>query len=125
MRVGTQGAFSGRRRLSVSRPSKVEDAIAAIGDYAVGPGAEEKNVVRVALTGRLAATVQRRNRRRNAEARHQHRSYERVVNNIWLEASTPTSTSTQASEHGPIPLLRHGQLHQHSAECHASTEATT
>ncbi|MCU7728994.1 inositol monophosphatase family protein [Actinoplanes sp. KI2] len=54
-----QGAFSGRRRLAVSRTSKVEDAIAAIGDYAVGPGAEEKNIVRVALTGRLAATVQR------------------------------------------------------------------
>ena len=27
-------------------------------------------------------------------------------------------------QHGPIPLLRHGQLHQHSAECHASSEAT-
>jgi hypothetical protein len=27
-------------------------------------------------------------------------------------------------EHGPIPLLRHGQLHQHSAEYHASSEAT-
>ena len=26
-------------------------------------------------------------------------------------------------EHGPIPLLRHGQLHQHSAECYASSEA--
>jgi hypothetical protein len=24
-------------------------------------------------------------------------------------------------EHGSVPLLRHGQLHQHSAECHAST----
>ena len=24
-------------------------------------------------------------------------------------------------QHGPVPLLRHGQLHQHSAECHAST----
>jgi hypothetical protein len=26
-------------------------------------------------------------------------------------------------EHGPTPLLRHGQLHQHSAKCHASIEA--
>ena len=27
-------------------------------------------------------------------------------------------------QHSAIPLLRHGQLHQLSAECHASSEAT-
>jgi hypothetical protein len=27
-------------------------------------------------------------------------------------------------QHSAIPLLRHSQLHQHSAECHASSEAT-
>jgi hypothetical protein len=27
-------------------------------------------------------------------------------------------------QHSAIPLLRHGQLHRHSAECHVSSEAT-
>jgi hypothetical protein len=27
-------------------------------------------------------------------------------------------------QHGAIPLFRHPHLHQHSAECHASSEAS-
>jgi myo-inositol-1(or 4)-monophosphatase len=37
----------------------LEDAIVAVGDYAVGEGAEAKNRQRIALTEHLAANVQR------------------------------------------------------------------
>lgn len=53
------GAYEGDRRISASRTGGLREAIVAIGDYAVGVGAEEKNVLRLALTERLAGRVQR------------------------------------------------------------------
>ncbi|WP_342787302.1 inositol monophosphatase family protein [Actinomadura syzygii] len=53
------GAYLGDRRIQASMTTNLRDAIVAIGDYAVGEGAEAKNRQRFALTERLAANVQR------------------------------------------------------------------
>jgi myo-inositol-1(or 4)-monophosphatase len=53
------GARHGERRIAASTTGSLRDAIVAIGDYAVGADAEEKNRLRLALTARLAAEVQR------------------------------------------------------------------
>ncbi|MUN36012.1 inositol monophosphatase family protein [Actinomadura litoris] len=53
------GAYVGDRRIQASMTTDLKDAIVAIGDYAVGEGAEAKNRLRLALTERLAANVQR------------------------------------------------------------------
>ncbi|MES9603502.1 inositol monophosphatase family protein [Actinomadura sp. NPDC000929] len=53
------GAYLGDRRIQASMTTDLKDAIVAIGDYAVGEGAEAKNRERIALTERLAANVQR------------------------------------------------------------------
>ncbi|TDE29007.1 inositol monophosphatase family protein [Actinomadura sp. 6K520] len=53
------GAYLGDRRIQASMTTDLKDAIVAIGDYAVGEGAEAKNRQRIALTERLAASVQR------------------------------------------------------------------
>ncbi|MDX6738371.1 inositol monophosphatase family protein [Actinocorallia sp. A-T 12471] len=53
------GAFLGGRRLRVSGTGVLSEAVVALGDYAVGEGAEGKNRVRFALTEVLASRVQR------------------------------------------------------------------
>ncbi|TDE28632.1 inositol monophosphatase [Actinomadura sp. 6K520] len=53
------GAYLGGRRIRTSMTTDLEDAIVAVGDYAVGEGAEAKNRQRIALTEHLAANVQR------------------------------------------------------------------
>jgi myo-inositol-1(or 4)-monophosphatase len=53
------GAYLGGRRIQTSMTTDLEDAIVAVGDYAVGEGAEAKNRQRIALTEHLAANVQR------------------------------------------------------------------
>jgi myo-inositol-1(or 4)-monophosphatase len=53
------GAYLGERRIAAGRTGRLRDAIVALGDYAVGPGAPEKNLLRLALTERLAGRVQR------------------------------------------------------------------
>ncbi|WP_119726344.1 inositol monophosphatase family protein [Thermomonospora amylolytica] len=53
------GAYQGDRRLQVSMTTDLKDAIVALGDYAVGKDADNKNRLRLALTERLAANVQR------------------------------------------------------------------
>jgi myo-inositol-1(or 4)-monophosphatase len=57
--VEGHGAESNGQRISVSGTRDVSEAVVAIGDYAVGAGAEKKNVLRFALTHRLATRVQR------------------------------------------------------------------
>jgi myo-inositol-1(or 4)-monophosphatase len=53
------GAFLARRRLVVQETRELREAIVGIGDYAIGQHADVKNAERIALTGKLAATVQR------------------------------------------------------------------
>lgn len=53
------GAYSGGRRLSVSAAATPDQAVVAIGDYAVGTGAAEKNQIRLGVTNNLARIVQR------------------------------------------------------------------
>lgn len=53
------GAELNGRRINVRSVSKVSDAVVAIGDYAVGDRAAQKNSERFAMTERLAAKVQR------------------------------------------------------------------
>lgn len=57
--VSGQGAYLADRRLTTSTAKRIEDAVVAFGDYAVGEGAEMKNRLRLAVTKQLAATVQR------------------------------------------------------------------
>ncbi|MGN9764403.1 inositol monophosphatase family protein [Micromonospora sp. SD12] len=45
--------------IQVSQTSRLSEAIVAIGDYAVGEGAADKNRLRLALTAQLAESVQR------------------------------------------------------------------
>jgi myo-inositol-1(or 4)-monophosphatase len=53
------GAYVGDRRIQASMTSNLNDAIVAIGDYAVGEGAQDKNRLRLLLNKRLAEQVQR------------------------------------------------------------------
>jgi myo-inositol-1(or 4)-monophosphatase len=53
------GAYAGDRRMAASRTCRLRDAVVAVGDYAVGADAEEKNRLRLALSARLAGRVQR------------------------------------------------------------------
>lgn len=54
-----RGATSDRGPIEVRRNQDLAQAIVSIGDYAVGPGAPERNRGRIALTAALAARVQR------------------------------------------------------------------
>jgi myo-inositol-1(or 4)-monophosphatase len=53
------GAHVNGKPIGVSTTDRMDDAVVAIGDYAVGIGAEEKNNTRFTLTHRLVAKVQR------------------------------------------------------------------
>ncbi|WP_327030597.1 inositol monophosphatase [Micromonospora sp. NBC_01740] len=53
------GATVNGSPIQVSRTSRLSEAIVAIGDYAVGEDAAAKNRLRLALTARLAESVQR------------------------------------------------------------------
>jgi myo-inositol-1(or 4)-monophosphatase len=57
--VEHMGAHLGRRRIRTSTTGRLRDAVVAIGDYAVGADAEEKNRLRLALNEKLAGQVQR------------------------------------------------------------------
>lgn len=53
------GAYANGREIRASSTRHLNDAVVAIGDYAVGPDAEARNRLRLALTAQLAAEVQR------------------------------------------------------------------
>ncbi len=53
------GACANGEPITVSATDRIGDAVVALGDYAVGLGAETKNQMRFALTQRLGADVQR------------------------------------------------------------------
>ncbi|MEH0827968.1 MULTISPECIES: inositol monophosphatase family protein [unclassified Micromonospora] len=53
------GAHANGQRITVGGVSVLKDAIVAVGDYAVGPGADAKNAMRLALAAQLAARSQR------------------------------------------------------------------
>ncbi|WP_309246184.1 inositol monophosphatase family protein [Verrucosispora sioxanthis] len=53
------GAHVNGRPITVSSTTCMSQALVAIGDYAVGPGAAARNRLRFALTSQLAAEVQR------------------------------------------------------------------
>ncbi|MGK5443246.1 inositol monophosphatase family protein [Micromonospora sp. URMC 105] len=53
------GAYANGQEIRVSSTSDLREAMVAIGDYAVGPGAEARNRLRLALTAQLAAEAQR------------------------------------------------------------------
>ncbi|PSK65988.1 Inositol-1-monophosphatase ImpA [Micromonospora sp. MH33] len=53
------GAYANGQRIRASSISRLSDAIVAVGDYAVGTDAEDRNRLRLALTAQLAADVQR------------------------------------------------------------------
>ncbi|GIF41928.1 inositol monophosphatase family protein [Actinoplanes xinjiangensis] len=53
------GAQANGTAICVSRTDRIGDAVVALGDYAVGAGAKEKNRIRFALTQRLGTDVQR------------------------------------------------------------------
>lgn len=54
-----RGAFGNDGQLQASKTTELSHAIVSIGDYAVGPGALEKNVIRLRLTALLAERVER------------------------------------------------------------------
>jgi myo-inositol-1(or 4)-monophosphatase len=53
------GAYAGDERIRVSATADLPEAMISIGDFAVGPGAEPNNRVRLALLARLGARAQR------------------------------------------------------------------
>lgn len=54
-----QGAHRDQAELHVRRVDELDDAVLAVGDYAVGPGADEKNRARLNLTELLAGRALR------------------------------------------------------------------
>lgn len=54
-----EGAYVNEKRITVGETAELSEAIVAIGDYALGEGAVEKNRQRIALTAALAARVER------------------------------------------------------------------
>ena len=54
-----KGSWCGTDRLAVSTTVDPRRAIVSIGDYATGPGSDEKNVDRLRLTERLSGNVER------------------------------------------------------------------
>jgi myo-inositol-1(or 4)-monophosphatase len=54
-----QGAFHAGGRLRAATTSRLDEAVVALGDYAVGLEAENRNRLRLAITAQLAANVQR------------------------------------------------------------------
>lgn len=57
--IKKQGAYRDGKRITSRVPRGLDEAIIAIGDYAVGAQATEKNRVRMALNSQLAQRVQR------------------------------------------------------------------
>lgn len=57
--VEGRGAYLGDERIQASTATNLADAIIAVGDYAVGDGADVENRRRFAITQRLAGHVQR------------------------------------------------------------------
>jgi myo-inositol-1(or 4)-monophosphatase len=53
------GAWEGDTRIQASKVTRLDEAVVAIGDYAVGTDAQRKNDIRIRLTSKLAATAQR------------------------------------------------------------------
>jgi len=53
------GAYANGTPIAVSTTDRLDQAIVAIGDYAVGDNAQQRNQLRLAVTEQLAATVQR------------------------------------------------------------------
>jgi myo-inositol-1(or 4)-monophosphatase len=53
------GAYENLQPIRCSSTTRLHDAIVAIGDYAIGANAAQRNRVRLALTAELASTVQR------------------------------------------------------------------
>jgi myo-inositol-1(or 4)-monophosphatase len=53
------GAYTGTRPMKASATTRLHDAVVAIGDYAVGDGADRKNEIRLAATIQLAPRVHR------------------------------------------------------------------
>ncbi|MEU6020559.1 inositol monophosphatase family protein [Micromonospora sp. NPDC047134] len=53
------GAHANGKRITVSDTASMSQALVAVGDYAVGSGAEDRNRLRLALTAQLAAEAQR------------------------------------------------------------------
>ncbi|MEO3808265.1 inositol monophosphatase family protein [Sphaerisporangium sp. B11E5] len=53
------GAYAGEERIGVSGVTELADAMISVGDFAVGPGAEPNNRLRLALLARLGARAQR------------------------------------------------------------------
>ncbi|NJP34882.1 inositol monophosphatase family protein [Micromonospora thermarum] len=53
------GAHANGQRIRTSATTRLRAAMVAIGDYAVGPDADSRNNIRLALTAKLAAEVQR------------------------------------------------------------------
>jgi myo-inositol-1(or 4)-monophosphatase len=54
-----QGAYANGTPIAVSKTEGLAQAIVAIGDYAVGDNAHQRNRLRLAVTGQLAAQAQR------------------------------------------------------------------
>lgn len=57
--VDRGGAYAGDRRIRTRTTGDLREAVVAVGDYAVGAGAAEKNRLRIALNARLAGEAQR------------------------------------------------------------------
>jgi myo-inositol-1(or 4)-monophosphatase len=57
--VAGGGAYRGDERIRASTVTRLPDAVVALGDYAVGDGARERNADRLRITGRVAERAQR------------------------------------------------------------------
>lgn len=118
-----QGAYRDDQPITVSTVATLREAVVAIGDYAVGPDATQRNQIRLDITGRLAATAQRVRMHGSAAvdfALLAEGAVDAVVimsNNTWDTAAGVTI----AREAGAVVTDQHGDPHDRNS---AATIAT-
>jgi len=112
------GAFCGTNRIAVSTTRRLHDAVVAIGDFAVGDGAEDKNRLRVGAANRLAERAQRVRMHGSAAIDLAWLADGRVDAMTMLASNNPWDTAAGvliAREAGAHIVDRHGQPHTTSS----------
>jgi myo-inositol-1(or 4)-monophosphatase len=112
--IASHGAFAGRERIAVSRTRHLHDAIVAIGDYAVGEGADAKNRTRIPFANRLAERALRVRMHGSAAVDLAWFAEGRIDALMTIDSNNPWDTAAGvllAREAGAQVVDRHGAPH--------------
>jgi myo-inositol-1(or 4)-monophosphatase len=123
--VRQHGAHRGTDRIAVSEVTDLRDAVVAIGDYAVGEKAAERNKVRLEITARLAAKAQRI-RMHGSAAIDLALLAEGAVDAVIMLSNKPWDTAAGViitREAGGEVIDRHGHPHDRDSMATIATNA--